>query len=280
MKGSTLKIALHQMCSSTCIHANAQAISAGIYEAAKSDAQFYFAPEMSGLIDKNRARAAASIGAECDNLVLIAVQKAAAATGMWVHIGSIPVRCEHDNTRFANRSLIINAAGEIIARYDKMHLFDVQLSGGEHWRESETYRAGDHVVVAETPLGKMGMTICYDLRFPDLFSHLARSGACVFAVPSAFTVPTGRAHWHILLRARAIESACFVIAAAQSGTHADGRQTYGHSLVIDPWGDVLLDMGEDKGLGFATIDLCRVDEVRGQIPVHLNRRDIGMPKPV
>lgn len=265
------------MCSGIDAQANADSVSAGIYGSANAGARFYFAPEMSGLIDRDRARAALSIGAECDNLVIIAARKAAAATGMWVHIGSIPVRYEHDNTRLANRSIIINGAGAIIARYDKMHLFDVQLSGGEHWHESNAYRAGDHLVVAETALGKMGLAICYDLRFPDLFSHMARSGAGVFAVPSAFTVPTGRAHWHILLRARAIESACFVIAAAQSGTHTDGRQTYGHSLVIDPWGDVLLDMGDDEGLGFATIDLGRIDEVRGQIPVHLNRRDIGAP---
>lgn len=268
------------MCSGTDVHANADTVSAGVHEAASAGAKFYFAPEMSGLIDKERVRAALSIGAECDDLVLIAAQKAAAATGMWVHIGSIPVRYEHDNTRLANRSIIINGAGVIIARYDKMHLFDVQLLSGERWRESDTYRAGDHAVLAETPLGKIGMTICYDLRFPDLFSQMARSGARVFAVPSAFTVPTGRAHWHILLRARAIESACFVIAAAQSGTHTDGRHTYGHSLVIDPWGEVLLDMGEEVGLGYATLDLNRINEARAQIPVHLNRRDIGMPKPV
>ncbi len=165
----------------------------------------------------------------------------------------------------------------IRARYDKMHLFDVDLATGESWRESSAYRAGDRPVVADTPLGKMGLTICYDIRFPDLYSMLSQSGATIFAVPAAFTVPTGKAHWHVLLRARAIESAAFVIAAAQTGKHEDGRETYGHSLVIDPWGEVLLDMGSEPGLGFAELDLDRVTEVRAQIPVHLNRRDIPPP---
>ncbi len=242
---------------------------------ASAGARFYFAPEMSGLIDKNRARAAVAIGTEADNIVLAAVQKAAAQTGIWVHIGSIPVQSERDKGRFANRSLIIDGSGKIAARYDKMHLFDVQLATGEQWRESSAYIAGDQPVLANTPLGMIGMTICYDMRFPDLYSRLSGAGAQIFAVPAAFTVPTGRAHWHTLLKTRAIESACFVIAAAQSGTHQDGRQTYGHSLVVDPWGDVLLDMGEGEGLGFAEIDLDRIAEVRGQIPVHLNRRFIG-----
>ena len=155
-----------------------------------------------------------------------------------------------------------------------MHLFDVDLSTGESWRESSAYKGGDGPVLADTPLGKMGLTICYDMRFPDLYSRLAQAGATVFAVPAAFTVPTGKAHWHVLLRARAIESAAFVIAAAQCGKHEDGRETYGHSLVVDPWGTVLLDMGESEGVGFAGLDLARVTEVRAQIPVHLNRRDI------
>ncbi len=278
MKGCILKIAVHQMCSDIVIRVNADKMVTAIYSSADAGAIFYFAPEMSGLLDKNRNRAATLIGNEEDNIVLQAVQSAAAETGIWVHIGSIPVQSEQDSTRFANRSLIINGSGEIISRYDKMHLFDVQLSGGETWRESNAYRAGDEAVLVDTPLGRIGMTICYDLRFPDLFSCLAHGGADIFAVPAAFTVPTGSAHWHTLLKARAIESACFVIAAAQSGTHADGRHTYGHSLVIDPWGDILLDMGEGEGLGFADIDLCRIDEVRGQIPVNHNRRIIGDPK--
>jgi deaminated glutathione amidase len=278
MKGGILKIAVHQMCSDIDIRVNAEKIVTAIHSSADAGAEFYFAPEMSGLLDRNRDRAAAHIGSEKDNIVLQVVQNAAAETGIWVHIGSIPVQSEQDSARFANRSLIINGSGDIISRYDKMHLFDMQLSGGETWRESNAYRAGEEAVLVDTPIGKIGMTICYDLRFPDLFSRLARAGADIFAVPAAFTVPTGRAHWHTLLKARAIESACFVIAAAQSGTHADGRQTFGHSLVIDPWGEVLLDMGEGEGLSFADIDLRRIDDVRKQIPVHLNRRIIGDPK--
>ncbi len=254
---------------------NAAAMTIAIHASAKAGSKFYFAPEMSGLIDKDRLRAAAHISAEKHNIVLQAAQLAAAQTGVWVHIGSIPVQSELDSTRFANRSLIIDGKGSIIARYDKMHLFDVELFTGESWRESNAYCAGDKAVLVSTPLGEMGMAICYDLRFADLFSRLARAGADILAVPAAFTVPTGRAHWHTLLRARAIESACFVVAAAQSGAHEDGRNTYGHSLVIDPWGEVLLDMGEEEGLGFAEIDLARITEVRRQIPVHLNRRAIG-----
>jgi predicted amidohydrolase len=174
----------------------------------------------------------------------------------------------------ANRSLVIDDEGVIRARYDKMHLFDVDLSTGESWRESNAYVPGDGPVIADTPIGPLGLTICYDMRFPDLYSALSKAGIDALAIPAAFTVPTGRAHWHTLLRARAIEAQAFVIAAAQTGNHEDGRQTYGHSLVVDPWGDVLLDMGEDEGLGFAEIDLDRIREVRSQIPVHANRRDI------
>jgi deaminated glutathione amidase len=269
-----MKIAIHQMTSSTSAAENCQAMCAEIASAAAQEAGCYFAPEMSLLLDRNRERAAASITTEKNHSHIAAICAAAAANRIWVHIGSLPVTHESGSGHNANRSLLIDDNGVIRARYDKMHLFDVDLSNGESWRESSAYRAGDRAVLADTPLGPMGLSICYDIRFPDLYSHLARQGARVFAVPAAFTVPTGRAHWHILLRARAIESAAFVIAAAQSGTHADGRATYGHSLVVDPWGEVLLDMGEGAGLGFAEIDLARVDEARAQIPVHLNRRAI------
>jgi deaminated glutathione amidase len=268
------KIALHQMCSGINPDENVAAMAAAIGEAAANGSTFYFAPEMSLLLDRDRKRAAASIVAESDNHWLQAISAAAKAHTIWVHLGSLPVLHEDGSGRFANRSLLIDDQGAVRARYDKMHLFDVDLSTGESWRESSAYRGGDGPVLADTPLGPMGLTLCYDMRFPDLYSHLTKGGARVFAVPAAFTVPTGRAHWHILLRARAIEAGAFVIAAAQSGTHADGRATYGHSLVVDPWGEVLLDVGEGKGLGFAELDLGRVDEVRAQIPVHLNRRVI------
>jgi predicted amidohydrolase len=244
----------------------------GIAKAREKGASFYFAPEMSLLLDRNRSRSAENIVSEDNNAHIAAIREAAGIAGIWVHLGSVAVRLP--DGRYANRTLLIDAKGTIRARYDKMHLFDVDLATGESWRESSAYRAGDGPVLVDTPIGKMGLTICYDMRFPDLYSMLSRGGATIFTVPAAFTVPTGKAHWHILLRARAIEAEAFVIAAAQAGSHEDGRATFGHSLVIDPWGEVLLDMGSEPGLGFAEIDTDRIAEVRAQIPVHLNRRDI------
>jgi deaminated glutathione amidase len=269
-----MKIALHQMCSGIDVSVNAKKIAEAIARASDNDAKFYFAPEMSGLLDRDRIRASPQIVEENQNILVNQAIASAKQAGIWVHIGSVPVRLEDNPTKFANRSLLIGPDGLIHARYDKMHLFDVDLETGETWRESSAYQAGTDAVLADTPLGKIGLTICYDLRFSELYMRLARNGATIFVIPAAFTVPTGSAHWHILLRARAIESAAFVIAAAQSGTHADGRETYGHSLVVDPWGEVLLDMGQGEGIGYADLDLSRVDAVRKQIPVHINRRDI------
>ncbi len=269
-----MKIALHQMCSSIDISVNTRKIAAAIIKASTNGAKFYFAPEMSGLLDKNRNRASLQIVEEHQNILLSRASDAAKQAGIWVHVGSIPVRLEGNPAKFANRSLLIGPDGLIHARYDKMHLFDVELETGETWRESAAYQSGSAAVLVDTPLGPMGLTICYDLRFSELYMRLARNGATIFAIPSAFTVPTGSAHWHVLMRTRAIESAAFVIAAAQSGKHEDGRETYGHSLVVDPWGEVLLDMGQGEGIGYVDIDLSRVDAVRSQIPVHKNRRDI------
>jgi predicted amidohydrolase len=201
---------------------------------------------------------------------------AAARHRIWVHIGSMPI-LDAGAEKFANRSIIISPDGAIVARYDKMHLFDVDLDSGETWRESSAYIGGQQPVVVQTPLGLMGLAICYDMRFPDLFSAYAKSGVDIITLPSAFTVPTGEAHWHVLLRARAIESAAFVIAAAQCGMHEDGRQTYGHSLVVDPWGTILLDMGSAPGLAYVDLDLDALHRVRRQIPVHANRRMIPSP---
>ncbi len=270
-----LRIALHQMCSDIAPVRNLDAMVDGIKAAAQGGARFYFAPEMALLLDSDRKRAAASVVKEASNSQLLRLMQVAKEEDIWLHIGSVPLLAASAAGKFVNRSLLVDSQGEIAARYDKMHLFDVALSDGESWQESKQYVAGEEPVLAETPAGKMGLTICYDLRFSGLFSALAGAGAEIFAVPSAFTVPTGKAHWHSLLRARAIESAAFVVAAAQSGQHADGRKTYGHSLVVDPWGEILLDMGEGEGLGFAEIDRARVMEARQQIPVHLNRRPIG-----
>jgi predicted amidohydrolase len=211
--------------------------------------------------------------AEADDRVLAAVRDAAAKAGVWVHLGSLALR--RDDGRLANRGFVIDANGAVRARYDKIHLFDIDLPTGESWRESAAYAGGYQAVVVDTPLGRLGLTICYDLRFPDLFRTLSDAGATILSVPAAFTRPTGAAHWHVLLRARAIESAAFVVAAAQTGEHADGRATYGHSLAIDPWGVTLCDMADPPGLAFVEIDADRVADVRSRIPVIQHRRPIA-----
>ncbi|HYD99546.1 MAG TPA: carbon-nitrogen hydrolase family protein, partial [Alphaproteobacteria bacterium] len=184
-----------------------------------------------------------------------------------------------EDGRVANRLFVIDPQGEIRARYDKIHMFDVDLAGGESYRESATFRPGEQAVLAQTPWGGLGMTVCYDLRFPHLYRALAQAGARLLAVPAAFTVPTGRAHWHVLLRARAIETGCFVIAPAQTGTHDAGRQTYGHSLIVDPWGEVLADGGGEPGFVTADLDLGRIDEARGMVPALRHDRPFAPPSP-
>lgn len=272
-----MKIAIHQMCSCIKQDKNAANMVDAIHQASAAGAKMYFAPEMSILVDRDRKRAAERITIEPDSPHIRALCKAAQSVGIWIHLGSLPVLHEDGSGRFANRSLVIGSDGDIHGRYDKVHLFDVDLASGESWRESSAYRGGEEAVAVETPLGLMGLTICYDMRFPDLYSAYSKIGVAALAVPAAFTVPTGKAHWHSLLRARAIEAEAFVIAAAQSGQHEDGRQTYGHSLVVDPWGEVVLDMGEGEGLAIVELDLKRLDEVREQIPVHQNRRAISKP---
>jgi predicted amidohydrolase len=240
--------------------------------AAAGGATMLFTPEVSGLVDRNRERAAPNLFSEADDPVLAAMRTAAADHGIWVHIGSLLIR--RDDGKLANRGFVIDAAGEIRARYDKLHMFDVDLPTGESWRESASYTPGEGAVVVTTPVGRLGLSICYDMRFPDLYRALTNAGATILAMPAAFTRPTGAAHWHVLLRARAIEGACFVVAAAQTGVHEDGRATYGHSLVIDPWGEVLLDMGEAPGLAFAEIDPARQEDVRARVPALKHRRAI------
>jgi predicted amidohydrolase len=268
-----MRIAVLQMTSGIDPQANGATLVRAIEEAAAGGATVLFTPEMSGMLDRDRSRAAGKIVAESDNPVLASVCDAAARAGLWVALGSLAIRRE--DGRWANRSFLIDGAGEIAARYDKIHMFDVALATGESWRESAAYAPGEAVVTARTPLGRLGLTVCYDLRFPALFEELGRQSCDVIAIPAAFTVPTGRAHWHVLLRARAIEASAYVIAAAQVGEHEDGRRTYGHSLVVDPWGEVLLDMGGSApGLTFAEIDPARIAEVRAQLPSLANRRAI------
>lgn len=264
--------------------ANGDMLVTAVAEAAAGGAAMLFTPEMSGLIDGDATRAARHVVAEADDPVLARVRAAAAEYRIWVHVGSLALlaadEVRREDARWANRGFVIDAAGTVVARYDKQHLFDVDLASGERWRESARYRPGDETVVVDTPVGCLGLSICYDLRFPALYQALSAHGAVVIAVPAAFTIPTGQAHWHTLLRARAIENAAFVVAAAQVGTHADGRATYGHSLVVDPWGDVLLDCGETPGLAFCELDPAQVEAVRARVSVIAHRRAIPIPSPV
>ena len=268
------RIAIFQSTTGIDPRLSAEALAAAAAEAARGGAAMLFTPEMSNLLDRDSERARNNLRDEADDPVLAAACDAAREHGIWIHVGSLAVLAEEG--KVANRSFVVDRTGRVRGHYDKMHLFDVDLPTGESWRESATYRAGeDAVVVTGTPVGNLGLTICYDLRFPMLFARLAEAETDVIAVPAAFTVPTGRAHWHTLLRARAIEAGLFVVAAAQVGHHEDGRNTFGHSLVIDPWGDVLLDMGEARGVGFADVDLARISEVRSRIPSLKHRRDIA-----
>ncbi|MEN2785197.1 carbon-nitrogen hydrolase family protein [Sphingomonas qilianensis] len=267
-----MKAAVLQMTSGIDPAVNAVTLQTAIADAAAGGAAMLFTPEMSGLLDRDRARSAAHIVAEEDDMVLAAVQAGAAAHRIWVQLGSLAVR--RPDGKLANRSFMIDDRGAIRARYDKLHLFDVDLPGGGSWRESASYAPGERSCVIDSPLGPVGLSICYDLRFADLYRALSDAGAMVLSIPAAFTAETGEAHWQVLLRARAIEAGAWVIAAAQTGMHEDGRQTYGHSLVVDPWGQIVLDMDMAAGLGFAEIDPARVPAVRSRIPVVAHRRAI------
>lgn len=269
-----MKVALFQARTGIDPARNAARLAEVCREAADGGAGMLFTPEMSGLLDRDGARAASSISAEEADIVLGSTCEAARRHGVWVQLGSLAVR--RPDGRLANRAFVIDADGTARARYDKMHLFDVDLPTGESWRESSRYVAGDAAVAVDTPLGLLGLSVCYDLRFPALYASLAAAGAAVLSVPAAFTVPTGQAHWHVLLRARAIETGAFVVAAAQCGTHEDGRRTFGHSLVVDPWGRVVLDMREQEdALGFAEIDGVLIAEARGAIPALHHRRAVA-----
>jgi predicted amidohydrolase len=273
-----MRIAVYQARTGIDPAANAGALVQAVADSAAGGATMLFTPEMSGILDRDRNRAAPHYRREDDDPVLARVREAALEHRIWVELGSLALLAD-DGHRLVNRSILIDDAGGIRARYDKMHLFDVDLPTGESWRESASFAAGEAPVLAESPLGPLGLSICYDLRFSGLYARLSEAGATVLSIPAAFTVPTGEAHWHVLLRARAIESEAFVIAAAQGGNHEDGRSTYGHSLVIDPWGRVLLDMGKDgPGVGFADLDMAVLGDVRARLPVLAHRRHI--PEPV
>jgi len=267
-----------QMTSGIDPEANFAVIEQAAHDAKDGGAELLLTPEMALLLDRNRERASEWIKGSQPEDLIDRLSQLAALCELDIALGSMPqlAKWNEPEGKWANRSYYFTRDQDQPTTYDKMHMFDVELASGEAWRESSAYEAGKFVVAdPNTPLGRLGLTICYDLRFPALFEALGNAQCDAIAVPAAFTVPTGKAHWHVLLRARAIEASAFVIAAAQVGKHEDGRETYGHSLVVDPWGEVLLDMGGDEpGLGFCDIDLNRIEEVRSQIPSLANRREM------
>ncbi|MHB1217886.1 MAG: carbon-nitrogen hydrolase family protein [Alphaproteobacteria bacterium] len=248
-----------------------------VARAREMGADFITTPENVTLVDRSRKRMLAKVRAEADHPAIPAFQAMARETGAWLLAGSLTIKL--DDEHVANRSYLFDARGAVVARYDKIHMFDVDLKGGDSYRESATVRSGGEAVIAPTPWGLLGMTVCYDLRFAALYRALAHAGASFLTVPAAFTAFTGKAHWHVLLRARAIETGCFVIAPAQVGTHEDGRETYGHSLVVAPWGEVLADGGDQIGVTTAVIDTARVEEARGMVPSLTHDRPFKTPRP-
>lgn len=271
-----MKAGLIQTCTGLDPACNARALAAAATRLAEQGADTIFTPEMCGLLDRDTARLRRKARPEADDVVLQALRDVAKQQRVAIAVGSLAVACP--NGKLANRSFVIGNDGAIIARYDKMHLFDVDLPNGERYRESASFAPGDTVQLADLPWGRLGLAICYDLRFPALHQALAAAGAQVIAQPAAFTVPTGEAHWHVLLRARAIETGCFIVAAAQTGSHEDGRRTYGHSLVIDPWGKLLLDMGTEPGEAMVELNLAQVAEARGRIPNLRHARPLPVPQ--
>jgi predicted amidohydrolase len=237
-----------------------------IAEAAEGGAHFVMFPEVCNMIDADRARQRTKVTDIDHEPALLAMREAADAAHVWVLAGSVVVDAGDGSGKLANRSVLIDAVGEVRATYDKMHLFDVNVGAEDTYNESATYRHGDHLTLVETPWGMLGMTVCYDLRFPHVFRDLARAGAVMLTIPSAFTRPTGEAHWEVLLRARAIECGAFVFAPAQTGDHEGGRKTYGHSLAIGPWGEVLADAGLETGITYVDIDKSEAAKKRGMIP--------------
>lgn len=255
--------ALVQTTSTRDITENLAALAPRVHQAARDGAELVLLPENAALLEPVSRLLREKALPEEQNAAIAGFRDLARAAGVWLLAGSVAVR---QGDRVANRSVLFDREGAIVARYDKIHLFDVDLGNGEFYRESATIAPGNEAVVATTPWGAMGLTVCYDLRFPHLFRALAKAGAQFITVPAAFTRTTGRAHWHVLLRARAIENGCFVLAPAQCGVHAEDRETYGHSLVVDPWGEVLLDAGEEPGVFLVEIDLSRVDDARRRVP--------------
>jgi predicted amidohydrolase len=235
-----------------------------ISEAKQREAHYVLTPEMTNIMETDRHALFAAISPEETDAGLASLRELARSLKLWVHIGSLAIKVSAE--RAANRSFLIDPEGEIVARYDKIHMFDVDLPDGESYRESRNFHAGDLAIAADLPWGRLGLSICYDLRFPALYRALAEAGSSFLAIPSAFTRQTGEAHWHVLVRTRAIENGCFVFAAAQGGIHENGRETFGHSLIVDPWGKVLAEDGTEPGLVVADIDPAAVAAARSRIP--------------
>ena len=264
MSATTFTAGLVQMRSGLSPQANLEAALRLIGEAKSAGADYVLTPEMTNILEVKRERLFAAIEPEDNDGSLAAFRELARKLGIYLHVGSLAIKLSAEKA--ANRSFLIDRKGEIVARYDKIHMFDVDLANGESYRESRNYRPGDLAVAADLPWGRLGLTVCYDLRFPALYRALAEAGCSFLAIPSAFTQQTGEAHWHVLNRARAIENGAFVLAAAQGGQHENGRATYGHSLVVDPWGRVLAEGGSDPGVILATIDPAEVSAARAKVP--------------
>ena len=272
---ASFRAACVQMTSGPEVAPNVAAALELIAEAASQGADFVGTPENTTQIENDKRRMLATAGPEASHPAIPAFAEAAAKHGIWLLIGSLTIKLS--DSLCANRSILFTPSGEIAARYDKIHMFDVQIPDGQSYRESATFRAGEQAIMAELPWGKLGMSVCYDLRFAKLYRSLAQAGAGILSVPAAFTEFTGKAHWHVLLRARAIETGCFVIAPAQCGEHAGGRRTYGHSLIVAPWGEVLADGGDLPGVVTVEIDLAKVAEARAMVPALTHDRDFVGP---
>ena len=273
----TLRVACVQMRSTANIGTNVAAMEALVRSAAEKGAAYVQTPEMTGIVQRKRKALFSEITNQDNDNLIMAASNLASELGIWLHIGSHAVVVEPELA--ANRAFLFQPDGSIAAMYDKIHMFDVDLDNGESWRESKVYRPGNSCGIVETGQIKLGLSICYDLRFPHLYREQALAGAEVLAVPAAFTRQTGQAHWHTLLRARAIENGAFVVAAAQGGAHDDGRETYGHSVIINPWGEVIAEVpGEEPGVLVADLDMKEVLSARAKIPNLANGRDFVVEK--
>jgi deaminated glutathione amidase len=278
MSAGTFKAATIQMRSGLKPAANIDDALRLISEAKSAGAEYVLTPEMTNILAAKREQLFGAIVAEEADPSLATLRELARRLSIYIHVGSLAVRLSPE--RAANRSFLLDPKGNIAARYDKIHMFDVDLANGESYRESRNYRPGEQAVLADLPWGRLGLTICYDLRFPALYRALAEAGATMLAIPSAFTKQTGEAHWHVLVRSRAIENGCFVFAAAQGGKHENGRDTYGHSLIVDPWGRIIAEGGTDPGVVMAEIDPAEIAKARARIPSLQHGRRFEIVEPM